>query len=158
MITTREILSTGVTLEELKQHLRITNTIFDSDLEQKLRAAHLVAEHYIGQTLMPSRVVEVMEAATQLSLAAPVASIISVKLNGEAIPYSLTGNVVSIAQTAKGPVEVTYLSGHDAVAYDIKVAILLIAADLFENPVDRVEQLPRASQMLLRPYRSYGTR
>jgi hypothetical protein len=38
---------------------------------------------------------------------------------------------------------------------DIKMAILLIAAKFFNNPVDSVEQLPTASQALLHPYKVY---
>jgi hypothetical protein len=34
-------------------------------------------------------------------------------------------------------------------------AVMLIAAAMFNNPIDSVEQLPKASQMLLRPYRQW---
>jgi hypothetical protein len=38
----------------------------------------------------------------------------------------------------------------------MKAAILLHAASLFNNPTDSVEVLTKASQNLLRPYRSWG--
>ena len=38
---------------------------------------------------------------------------------------------------------------------DIKMAILLMAAKFFNNPVDSVENLPSASQALLHPYKLY---
>lgn len=156
MITTREIISTGVTLDDFKRHLRITNNVFDTDLDEKLKAAHRVAEHYIGQILMKSRIVETMEFCGVVSLSAPLDSVTSVKLNNVDIPFTATGNTLVIPGTMEGTMEVDYIAGKDTIEYDIKVAILLIASDMFNNPVDRVEQLPRSSQMLLRPYRRYG--
>ncbi|NLZ20297.1 MAG: hypothetical protein GXY24_08600, partial [Bacteroidales bacterium] len=38
---------------------------------------------------------------------------------------------------------------------DIKAAVLLHAAALFNNPVDSVETLPKASSRLLDPYRTW---
>ena len=38
----------------------------------------------------------------------------------------------------------------------LKAAILMHAASLFNNPTDSVEVLTKASQNLLRPYRSWG--
>ena len=51
---------------------------------------------------------------------------------------------------------VRYTSGMNQVPFDIKAAIMLMAAKLFNNPVDSVETLPSAAKNLLRPYRSYG--
>ena len=50
-------------------------------------------------------------------------------------------------------VEITYTAGMKEVPYDIQAAILLHASALFNNPVDSVETLPKASTNLLRPYR-----
>lgn len=53
--------------------------------------------------------------------------------------------------------EVTYTAGMASVDPDIKAAILLHAAALFNNPVDSVEVLPKASTRLLDPYRTWGS-
>ena len=54
--------------------------------------------------------------------------------------------------------EVTYTAGMASVDPDIKAAILLHAAALFNNPVDSVEVLPKASTRLLDPYRTWGVK
>jgi hypothetical protein len=50
---------------------------------------------------------------------------------------------------------IIYRAGRTEVEYDIRAAILLHAAALFNNPVDSVETLPKASFNLLRPYRNW---
>lgn len=152
----REIISQGVTLEELKHHLRITTNIFDEDLDGKLRAAHNIAENYIGQVLMVSRFTDRMEFNGVVTLAAPLTSVTSVKVNGVDYPYTTSGNTLIIPGMMDGELEVVYESGDEQLADDVKIAILMIAADLFNNPSDHVQSLPRASENLLRPYRRYG--
>ena len=152
----REIINTAVTLEALKTHLRIANNVFDSDLEGKLRAAHLVAENYIGQVLMKSRFTLSAAFTGVLPLRHPVDKVDSVTINKTSVPYTVTDEgLLIVPGVHEGTMEVTYTAGDDQTNDDIKVAIMMIAGDLFNNPVDKVEQLPRASQMLLRPYRRY---
>lgn len=155
-MTKREIITTAVTLDELKTHLRIANNVFDVDLEGKLRAAHYAVEHHIGQVLMKSSFEESMEFTGVRMLKYPVNEIESVTLNGAAIPYTVTDEgMLVIPGVHSGTLELHYTSGDDQVNEDIKIAIMMVAADMFNNPVDRVETMPRASQMLLRPYRRY---
>ena len=52
--------------------------------------------------------------------------------------------------------KVTYEAGYESIPWDMKAAILMHAASLFNNPTDSVETLAKASQNLLRPYRSWG--
>lgn len=152
----REIITTAVTLDELKTHLRIANNVFDVDLDSKLRAAHYAAEHHIGQVLMKSRFIESMQFTGVQMLKYPVNEVESVTLNGEAIPYTVNNEgMLVIPGVHSGTLEVRYVSGADEVEEDIKIAVMMLAADMFNNPVDRVETMPRASQMLLRPHRRY---
>jgi hypothetical protein len=152
----REIISTAVTLDELKTHLRIANNVFDVDLEGKLRAAHYAVEHHIGQVMMKSRFEESMEFTGVQMLRYPVNEVEAVTLNGTDIPYTITDEgMLVIPGVHTGTLAVRYVSGSDEVNDDINIAIMMIAADMFNNPVDRVETMPRASQMLLRPYRRY---
>lgn len=53
-------------------------------------------------------------------------------------------------------IKIVYAAGYAnaaSVPNDIKVAIMLVCADMFENRMDSVKQLPTAAEMLLSPYK-----
>jgi hypothetical protein len=76
-------------------------------------------------------------------------------VNDIATDYSIVGRELRIS-AREGTMKVSYVAGMAQVPFDIKVAILLTASKLFNNPVDTVEALPSVSQNLLRPHRCYG--
>ncbi len=150
------------TLAEFKNHIRLTTTDMDSDLDLKLKAAIRSAEHYIGAIIAQSSFVYTGPFAKTIPLEGPVKEISSVKVDGntlEASKYQLVGNVLKFADDVTGEaVEVNYTAGPGQVEPDIKAAILLHAAALFNNPVDSVETLPKASTRLLDSYRTWGVK
>ena len=106
-----------------------------------------------------SDVVESVPFATTVTLGCrPVVSVSSVKVDGEMTDaYSVSDGVIVFDSTVSGnSVEISYRAGMEAPDYDIVAAVLMHAAALVNNPVDHVEALPKASQNLLRPYRTYG--
>ena len=71
--------------------------------------------------------------------------------------YTVDERTLLISSEVSGEtLVVTYEAGLSQVPFDMKAAILLTAAKLFNNPVDSVESLPSVAKNLLRPYRSWG--
>nr|DAH35460.1 MAG TPA: head tail connector [Caudoviricetes sp.] len=139
-----------VTLERFKKHMRIAIAAFDDDLLSKLKAAFANAENYIGQYLIPSTLTITGDFA---SVTVPnLTDIESVKSNGEEVLYAVRGDKILFDKDTD--IELVCTAG-GCDKEDILQAVLLIAAAMFNNPVDSVEQLPKASQMLLRPYRAW---
>ena len=148
------------TLEEFKAHIRMTSYDLDDDLRLKLLAAIRSAEHFIGKVIAQSVFAYSGAYAKTLTLEAPVISVTGVTVDGVALSseeWSLSGNELTVL-TEGTSMGVIYTAGMSAVDPDIKAAILLHAAALFENPVDSVETLPKASSRLLAPYRTWGVR
>lgn len=146
------------TLAEFKNHIRLTSSDMDADLQLKLQAAIRSAEHYIGMVIAQSVFTYTGDYAETLTLEAPVIGVTGVKVDGVTLSsdeWSLSGNTLTIL-TEGTSMEVTYSAGMTSVDPDIKAAILLHAAALFNNPVDSVETLPKASTRLLDPYRTWG--
>lgn len=146
------------TLDELKQHLRITGNDMDTELGLKLRASIRSAEHYIGQIIAESVFVLTSSFSSAVALEGPVIGVSGVEVDGVPLDesrWSLDGRILTV--DAEGAsLTVTYKAGLPSVDDDIKAAILLHAAALFTNPVDSVEALPKASSRLLDPYRTWG--
>ena len=144
-------------LADFKTHLRITANDLDADLRQKLMAAVLSAEKHIGRVILKSRFVTTTVLHT-LQLHSPVIEVEGVEIDGVVTQdYTLVGNLLKLNDGVTGSnMKVTYIAGRDYIPYDIKAAVLMQAATLFNNPADRVETLVTASQNLLRPYRRWG--
>lgn len=144
-------------LADFKTHLRITANDLDADLRQKLMAAVLSAEKHIGRVILKSRFVTTTVLHT-LQLHSPVTEVEGVEIDGVVTQdYTLVGNLLKLNDGVTGSeMKVTYIAGRDYIPYDIKAAVLMQAATLFNNPADRVETLVTASQNLLRPYRRWG--
>ena len=144
-------------LADFKAHLRITFSDLDGELQLKLMAAVNAAENMIGQVIALSHyTVKVM--LTEYCLVLPSRPLVEVEaVSVDGVPfegYTHSGRVLCFPDEVIGrEVEVTYTAGMKEVPYDIQAAILLHASALFNNPVDSVETLPKASTNLLRPYR-----
>ena len=161
-MTTRTYENFQPTLAEFKSHIRLTTTDMDSDLQLKLKGAIRAAEHYIGAIIAQSSFVLTGPFAKTIALEGPVLGISGVKVDGNSISasnYKQVGDALVFSDDVTGDaVEVDYNAGQENVEPDIKAAILLHAAALFNNPVDSVETLPKASTRLLDPYRTWGVK
>ena len=147
-------------LNDLKANLRITSSDLDVVLEADLKSAIVAAEHHVGRKIGMSVFTLTTDFSGSLKLEGPVASITSVTLDGVVLDpsaYTLRRNTLTFAAGVAGTsVIVVYSAGMSYVPEDIKAAILLHAGQLFNDPVDSVEALPKASTNLLRPYRRWG--
>ena len=145
-------------LQEFKRHIRMTSDDLDAELYAKLLAAVRHAEHHIGKVILRSEFVTTVPFASSLTLKAPGIVVESLEVDGVSVQgYCLKGCVLSVPAGVSGQqMTVTYEAGYECIPDDMKAAILMHAASLFNNPTDSVEVLTKASQNLLRPYRSWG--
>jgi uncharacterized phiE125 gp8 family phage protein len=156
-------------------------TADDALIDTYITAARLICEAYTGISFINSTYVEQLDLfpydGERISLSVgKVASITSINyldVNGDSQTWSTdnykllnTGLRAEIALkynksypatlTEAQAVTITYVSGYGAAASDvpqnIKQAILLIVAEMYANREDRVEQLPKASQAILRHF------
>lgn len=145
-------------LEDFKKHLRLTSDDLDDALQMYLLAAVNAAEHHIGKVIALSDF-SYTGPLVSLPCRTPLREVAEVKVDGAEVGYDVRDGVLTLAEGVSGDVmTVRYTSGMNQVPFDIKAAIMLMAARLFNNPVDSVETLPSAAKNLLRPYRSYGMR
>ena len=161
MVTRSYIDGCEPSLEDLKRHLRITSDDLDDTLKMYLQAAIESAEHHISSIIARSEFVYDGWFVRSFDMKGPGCKLKSVTVDGETLEesdYSVSRNTVLISQdvTVCERMTVTYEAGMTQVPFDIKAAVLLIAAKLFNNPVDSVETLPSVAKNLLRPYRSWG--
>ncbi len=166
-MTNRDIIDIELqpSLAEFKRHLRITSTDQDALLVTYLKAAATSAEHHIGRCLEASIFTYTGSFTHTVTLDKvdveefPLRSVDSVKVDGVAIStddYTVEGDTLTIADTQDGDaVEVVYRAGGKKMESDIKSAILLTGAKLFNNPVDSVETMPSVATNLLGPYRRW---
>lgn len=147
-------------LEDFKRHLRITSSDLDEILRPYLLASINSAEHHIGKIIARSEFLYSGHFIRSLDLRGPNIEVISVEVNGRKLAddeYTLNSRTLLISQLIYGDeMQVVYRSGMTQVPFDIKAAILLTAAKLFNNPSDTVEALPSVAKNLLRPYRQWG--
>lgn len=160
---TRNITTLQPSLEEFKRHLRITSNDLDDELTAKLKAAVNMAEHEISAVISVSSFTLTRDFAHSIELRWPTTGVTSVKVDGKDLTddeYSNTEDRLTIKADVQGEsVEVVYTAGITSAPEDIKAAILLLGANIFNNPVDHPEERDRTSaRNLLRPYRSWGER
>ena len=143
-------------LQEFKRHIRMTSDDLDAELYAKLLAAVRHAEHHIGKVILRSEFVETVPSASSFILKVPSPVVESLEVDGEeSHGYDQDGKTLHVYGSGTS-MKVTYEAGYESIPWDMKAAILMHAASLFNNPTDSVETLAKASQNLLRPYRSWG--
>ena len=143
-------------LQEFKRHIRMTSDDLDAELRSKLQAAVYHAEHHIGKVILRSEFVVTAPFASTLTLKVPNPVVESLEVDGQEVTdYSVNGKILQVGG-AGTQMTVTYEAGYESIPPDMKAAILMHAASLFNNPADSGETLTKASQNLLRPYRSWG--
>jgi hypothetical protein len=143
-------------LQEFKRHIRMTSDDLDAELYAKLLAAVRHAEHHIGKVILRSEFVETVPFASSFILKVPNPVVESLEVDGEETNgFDQDGKTLHVYGSGTS-MTVTYEAGYESIPWDMKAAILMHAASLFNNPTDSVETLAKASQNLLRPYRSWG--
>ena len=143
-------------LQEFKRHIRMTSDDLDAELYAKLLAAVRHAEHHIGKVILRSEFVETVPFASSYILKVPNPVVESLEVDGEETNgFDQDGKTLHVYGSGTS-MKVTYEAGYESIPWDMKAAILMHAASLFNNPTDSVEVLTKASQNLLRPYRSWG--
>lgn len=143
-------------LQEFKRHIRMTSDDLDAELYAKLLAAVRHAEHHIGKVILRSEFVETVPFASSYILKVPNPVVESLEVDGEETNgFDQDGKTMHVYGSGNS-MTVTYEAGYESIPWDMKAAILMHAASLFNNPTDSVEVLTKASQNLLRPYRSWG--
>lgn len=158
----RKYIETAVTLAELKEHLRIYHDSFDSDLNGKIIAATLSAEHHVGWTIARSEFIyktkiyqDIEEVSIPIHAPMDISSLV-VNINAKASDdYVLDYGQLKIPVAKGDDIEVRYTAGPLSVPEDLKVAILMIASDMFERPADGISEKRTASVKLLTPYRQW---
>lgn len=162
MMTTKRVideLALQPTLQDLKDHLRLTDDSQDKMLMGYLKSAILQAEHMISRTLASSSYIlsgacaEIIKLPSSPDVTVYVTSVI---VDGTDVDYELIDNVVYLTGPGGNKISVSYRAEVAYIEQDIQQAILLMAARHFNNPLDSVDSLPTASSNLLAPYRRYG--
>ena len=147
-------------LDDLKRHLRITSNDLDETLEVYLLAAIESAEHLIGKIIALSEFTYTGWFVRSFDMKGPWRKVVKIEVDGVELSeadYTVDKKTILISQEIQGrEMTVVYESGMSQVPFDMKAAIMLAAAKLFNNPADTVESLPSVAKNLLRPYRSYG--
>lgn len=145
-----------VTVEQLKSHLHMYTNDFDYTLDMNIRAAVAKAESFINSRIWHCTISESVPFDNTVTVRESTAQIISVKVDGQLVNHTFGRGVIQVDGQGK-VLEYTASVGYteEDCPADIKMAILLIAAKYFNNPVDSVENLPSVSQHLLHPYRNY---
>lgn len=145
-----------VTLEQLKNHLHMFTCDFDMTLQQNIRAAVAKCENYINGAIWRGELSASVPFASSLRILEPTAVVTAVEVDGSSVNFDYDNGVLTVDGTGK-KLKYTAQVGYteEDCPPDIQMAVLLIAAKLFNNPVDSVENLPSASQNLLHPYRNY---
>lgn len=146
-------------LAALKSHLRITASDLDGQLDMYLRAAISSAEQHVGFCLVRSNMVVEDDFAGQLRLPLPLVGVEEVSVDGTVLPpgdYTVTGARLVFGENVSGNVvQVVCTAGRQHMEEDIRAAVMLRAAKLFNNPADSAETLINASDNLLAPYRRF---
>ena len=145
-----------VTLKELKDHLHITSDDFDTSLQNDLNAAIAAAQAFTSIDIR-QRVVPVSVPFVKTITCPENARIENMMVDGKEIDYQIVNNIIYVGVDSGERISYSVVYGYtsDNCPEDIKMAILLTAARYFNNPVDSVEQLPKASTALLRTHKRY---
>lgn len=127
-----------ISLQQLREHLNITDTGEDEELQRFLDAASLAVEDYTGQVVARRTLVEdVYVSGGTAYLRPPVVSVTSVtSLDGETdlgAPAAVNGFVGEATGLPDGWARITYVAGMDDVPAHVQLATAIIAAHLWQT-------------------------
>lgn len=147
-----------VTLEEMKEHLHITSDDFNNSLALNVSSATAAAQAFISRPI--TKVIDNFSVpfVNQVTLPDDYTRVEKVEVDGVEIPYEILNNVLSVGVNSGERLTYCVVYGYTSqdCPADIKMAIMLMAAGYFNNPVDSVEQLPKASTALLKRHKKYN--
>ena len=148
-------------LSRLKSNLRITSNDLDDELLATLVSSIESAEHHIGRVIPLSTITETLPFSPVVALGRPLVSVDGLKVDDTTVDLGecevdVFAGTVTLPENVEGKaVEVTYKAGREQLPADIVKAVNLMAGFRFQNPMDSVEMLEKASSKMLRPYRNY---
>ena len=123
-------------LEEVKLHLRINpgDTSEDIDiLTPLISAAREYCENYCGKSLAEQTITVYSEMSGTLTLPrAPVISVDSVTVDGEAVEYTADVRRGTVTVNKPGAV-ITYTGGYEETPYLVRQAMLLLIGHWYTN-------------------------
>jgi uncharacterized phiE125 gp8 family phage protein len=167
-----------LTLQEVKDHLRVTHSDEDALITALIQATREAVENYTNRQLMPATYEGIADKLEPFSLPkAPFSELLSIEYtasNGQLTPLSaedytvLEGGVPAVllvkkpadyAETLNG-VRITFTAGYTNVPESLKAAMKLLIGHLYENREETIigvqsNQLPKASEYLMGPYRVF---
>lgn len=163
----------AITLDHLKQHLRLTHSIEDYYLEELIRVATEALEHYVQRTFLSKtyRIVSslILEGRSQLHkvhlLFPPIMTIKSVRdiscydkpIIIKRYIFNSSTSKPSLSVMGGRVIEVIYSAGYGKNSNDIpspiRHSITMMAAMMYEKRVDVDESLTQPLKLLLQPYR-----
>lgn len=165
-----------ITLQQVKDHLRVIGTEEDSHLTVLSDAAVALAEKYLDYPLVTKNVTvqyDSMMARFDLPLPTetstkPVITYTDEEGDSQVVPvadyifnYFATPNYVVFKKDVELPdieddsfVTITYTSTGN-LHHDVRAAILLIIGHMYENREDAVRSMPTAAEALLRNHRKF---
>lgn len=180
MISYSVTYNTGVdviTLQEAKDHLRITHDYEDTLIQSYIDAAIISAENYTGRYL------HLYDVVGKSMTFADAAVLEHGPVNGAvAITYYDSNNTLQTLSTdyytvmvfnnvpkiCYNPIMtlptlynrydrviVTYQAGYDPIPFPFKQYVRLVVAFLYENRSDTVDKLPRFTNTIIRPYKRW---
>lgn len=123
--------SEPVTLEELKLHLSIDFDDHDDLLNILLKSAREEVEIYTGLSLVDSDIKVRWESVTIAEL--PYGPVKSVTESASYNLEGLMGSFVSVNDNTGNALEIEYKTGYTSVPTDLKLAIMKLATDNFEQ-------------------------
>lgn len=141
-------------VDKFRLSARITDNDFDTLAEMHVKAALDSAERETGCLFLQSQLVITTREQCVTGIY-PIISVASVTLNGEDIDYTTYDGRIEFDNPDAGEVVINCVAGYDYPPELVQSAIYLIATRLFTNPMDSVEQLPKASTNLLKQYRRW---
>jgi uncharacterized phiE125 gp8 family phage protein len=172
-----------VSLDEMKQHLRVEHMVEDGLISVLIAAARSHVEMILGRSLVSQGLELTLgsfpSGAIKLQRP-PVASVASVTYRDSADvvqtlppesyllfphdvePLLMPAYGVAWPSTAvrPGAVQVAFTSGYESIPADIVVALKLLVGHLYRNreavTEDKLKETPMGVDLLLQPYRTFG--
>jgi uncharacterized phiE125 gp8 family phage protein len=167
-----------LTLDEVKGHLRVEHSDEDALITALIQATREAVENYTNRQLMPATYEGIADDLAHFTLPkAPFQALVSIQYTNSgdvltALPAEnytfLEGGepaVILVKRPAdykdvENGVKITFTAGYTSVPESLKAAMKLLIGHLYENREESIigvqaNQLPKASEYLMGPYRVF---